>query len=137
MLVREGKAMPIATMPVEETLVDLRQGKMVILVDEESEKGEADLCVAAEHTTPQTVNFMATHGRGLICLVLTEERIRELGIPLLGNGRPSAQKRVFGASIEARRGVTTGISASDRALTITVAVKDGADQPKVPGDGGL
>ncbi len=127
--------MPISTAPVDETLAELRHGKMVVLVDEESEKGEADLCIAAEHMTPQAVNFMATHARGLICLVLTEEKIRELGIPLLGNGRPSAQKRVFGASIEARRGVTTGISAFDRALTITVAVKEGAgpDDIVMPG----
>ena len=125
-LVRKGTEMPISTVSVEETLTDLRQGKMVVLVDEESEKGEADLCIAAEYMTPQAVNFMATHARGLICLVLTEEKIRELGIPLLGNGRASTQHHVFGASIEARRGVTTGISAFDRALTITVAVKDGA-----------
>ncbi|MGE0827271.1 MAG: GTP cyclohydrolase II [Candidatus Binatia bacterium] len=117
--------MPISTSPVDEACADLRQGKMIILADEEGEKGEADLCIAAELTTPQVVNFMATYGRGLVCLALTEEKIRELGIPLLGNGRPSASQRVFGASIEARRGVTTGISAFDRALTITVAAKDG------------
>jgi 3,4-dihydroxy 2-butanone 4-phosphate synthase/GTP cyclohydrolase II len=117
--------MPISTSPVEEALADIRQGKLVVLVDEEGEQGGADLCIAAELTTPQVVNFMATYGRGLVCLALTEEKIRELGIPLLGNGRPSANQRVFGASIEARRGVTTGISAFDRALTITIAVKDG------------
>ncbi|MBM4255759.1 MAG: GTP cyclohydrolase II [Deltaproteobacteria bacterium] len=127
--------MAISTVPVEETLADLRDKKMIVLVDEENEKGEADVCVAAEHVTPQTINFMATHARGLIYLVLTEEKIRELGIPLLGNGRPNPQKRVFGAAIEARRGVTTGISAYDRALTITVAAKDGAgpDDIVMPG----
>ncbi|NOT57183.1 MAG: GTP cyclohydrolase II [Deltaproteobacteria bacterium] len=118
--------MSIATSPIDEILADLRLGKMVILVDEESDQGEADLCQIAELTTPDSINFVATHARGLVCLALTEEKIRELGVPLLGNGRPSANKRVFGASIEARRGVTTGISAYDRALTIRSAVKEGA-----------
>ncbi len=118
--------MSIATSPIDEILADLRHGKMVILVDEDNGQGEADLCQAAELTTPDSVNFVATHARGLVCLALTEEKIRELGVPLLGNGRPSANQRVFGASIEARRGVTTGISAYDRALTIRCAVKDGA-----------
>jgi 3,4-dihydroxy 2-butanone 4-phosphate synthase/GTP cyclohydrolase II len=118
--------MSIATSPIDEILADLRHGKMVILVDEDSGQGEADLCQVAELTTPDSVNFVATHARGLVCLALTEEKIRELGVPLLGNGRPSANQRVFGASIEARRGVTTGISAYDRALTIRSAVKEGA-----------
>jgi 3,4-dihydroxy 2-butanone 4-phosphate synthase/GTP cyclohydrolase II len=118
--------MPIATSPIDDALTDLQHGKMVILVDEEGDQREADLCQVAELTTPDSVNFMATYGRGLICLALTEEKIRELGIPLLGHGRPSTNQRVFGASIESRRGVTTGISAYDRALTITVAVKEGA-----------
>lgn len=127
--------MPISTAPVEDVLTDLRQGKMIVLIDDEGDKGEADLCLAAELTTPEIVNFMATHGRGLICLALTEEKIRELNIPLLGHGGPSPHQRVFCASIEARRGVTTGISAYDRALTITVAAKDGAgpDDIVMPG----
>ncbi len=118
--------MSIATSPIDEILADLRLGKMVVLVDEDNGQGEADLCQAAELTTPDSVNFVVTYGRGLVCLALTEEKIRELGVPLLGNGRPSANQRVFGASIEARRGVTTGISAYDRALTIRSAVKEGA-----------
>lgn len=121
--------MPITASPVEDALKDLRQGKMVVLVDDE-EDGEADLCLAAELTTPAAVNFMATHGRGLICLSLTEDKMRALGIPILGHGHLPAHQRVFGASIEARLGVTTGISAYDRAVTITVAVKDNAG----PGD---
>ena len=127
--------MSIATSPIDEILADLRHGKMVILVDENNGQGEADLCQVAELTTPDSVNFVATHGRGLVCLALTEEKIRELGIPLLGNGRPSANQRVFGASIEARRGVTTGISAYDRALTIRAAVKDdaGPEDLSLPG----
>jgi 3,4-dihydroxy 2-butanone 4-phosphate synthase/GTP cyclohydrolase II len=116
--------MPISVSPVEDALKDLRRGKIIVLVDDNEDKGEANLCLAAELTTPDTVNFMATHGRGLVCLVLTEEKLRELGIPLLGSGHPSANRRVFGASIEARRGVTTGISAYDRAVTITTAVRE-------------
>jgi 3,4-dihydroxy 2-butanone 4-phosphate synthase / GTP cyclohydrolase II len=127
--------MSIATSPIDEILDDLRHGKMVILVDENDGQGEADLCQVAELTTPDAVNFVATHGRGLVCLALTEEKFRELGIPLLGHGRPSANQRVFGASIEARRGVTTGISAYDRALTIRAAVKDdaGPEDLSLPG----
>ncbi len=127
--------MSIATSPIDEILADLRLGKMVILVDENDGQGEADLCQVAELTTPDAVNFVATHGRGLVCLALTEEKFRELGIPLLGHGRPSANQRVFGASIEARRGVTTGISAYDRALTIRAAVKDdaGPEDLSLPG----
>jgi 3,4-dihydroxy 2-butanone 4-phosphate synthase/GTP cyclohydrolase II len=118
--------MPVAASPVDQALPDLRQGKMIILVDDDADKGEADLCLAAELTTPEAVNFMATHGRGLICLAITEEKMRELGIPILGHGHSSAHDRVFGASIEARLGVTTGISAYDRAITITTAIKDTA-----------
>src|SRR5215510_8702517 len=132
---KRGGRMPIAASPVEQALTDLRQGKMISLGDDDAEKGEADLCLAAELTTPEAVNFMATHGRGLICLALTEEKIRELNIPLLVRGGPSTRQRVFCASIEARRGVTTGISAYDRALTITVAAREeaGPDDIVMPG----
>jgi len=127
--------MALAGAPVEDALQDLREGKIVILVDDQSKQGEADLCLAAELTTPSGVNFMATHGRGLVCLAITEEKLRELGIPLLGHGHLPAHQRVFGASIEARLGVTTGISAYDRAVTITVAVQDDAspDDIVMPG----
>jgi 3,4-dihydroxy 2-butanone 4-phosphate synthase/GTP cyclohydrolase II len=110
--------------PIEEILPDLRAGSMVVLVDE-GEGGAAELCMAAERVTPDAINFMATHARGLICLAMTERRMRRLGIPLLGGSGPSRQP-AFGASIEAREGVTTGISAADRARTIQVAVADGA-----------
>lgn len=118
--------MPIAASPVDQALADLRQGKMIVLVDDDADNGEADLCLAAESTTPEGVNFMATHGRGLICLPMTEEKLRELGIPILGHDHLPVHHRVFGASIEARLGVTTGISAYDRAITITTAIKDTA-----------
>jgi 3,4-dihydroxy-2-butanone 4-phosphate synthase len=121
---------PITTSAVEDALKDLRRGRMVILLDDDEKQGQADLCLAAEVTTPEAVNFMATHGRGLVCLALTEDKMRELGIPLLGPARSSTHQQVFGASIEARVGVTTGISAYDRAVTITTAVRDNAG----PGD---
>ena len=114
--------------PIDEILPDLRAGKMALLVDER-EGGEGALCFAAERVTPQAVNFLAAHARALVCVALTEGRMRHLGIPLLaapsGSGKPA-----FGASIEARHGVTTGISAADRARTIAVTVTDGAG----PGD---
>lgn len=127
--------MPIAVSPVEDVLKDFRRGKMVILVDDGEEQGEAELCLAAELTTPEAVNFMATHGRGLICLSVTEDKLRDLGVPLLGPVHSSARQRVFGASIEARVGVTTGISAYDRAITINTAVKEhaGPDDIVMPG----
>jgi 3,4-dihydroxy 2-butanone 4-phosphate synthase/GTP cyclohydrolase II len=113
--------------PIEDFLPDLRAGKMVLLIDEQ--EGDGALCLAAERVTPQAVNFLATHARGLVSVALTEGRMRHLGIPLLaapgGKGQPA-----YGASIEARQGVTTGISAADRARTIAVAVADGAG----PGD---
>jgi len=109
---------------VEEILAAIRGGSMVVLVDD-GEGGGGELCLPAEHVTPAGINFMATHARGLVCLALTAGRMRRLGIPLLGNPGPSYQP-AFGASIEARTGVTTGISAADRARTIEAAVARGA-----------
>ncbi len=111
--------------PIDEILEGVRAGQMVVLVDER-EGGDGVLCAAAERVTPDVVNFMATHARGLICVALTEGRMRRLGIPLLGNPIAPTRRPAFGASIEARSGVTTGISAADRARTILVAVADGA-----------
>ncbi|HVN83718.1 MAG TPA: GTP cyclohydrolase II [Candidatus Binatia bacterium] len=118
---------------IAEALEDVRQGKPVIVV--EGDGGESDLCVAAEHVTPASVNFMATHARGLVCLSLTAERMRQLGIPLMVPDAPAGKLRPFGASIEARDGVTTGISAADRATTIAVTVRDdaGPDDVVMPG----
>ena len=119
--------------PIANVLPDLRAAKVVILAD--GEEGEAHLCSAAELVTPETINFMATHGRGLICLTMTEERLRSLGIPLMVPDALPAPRRRFGASIEARRGVTTGISASDRATTIQAAMAPdaGPDDLVMPG----
>ncbi len=122
--------MSISLSSVEDALQQFGQGKMVVLVEDDLADGEADVCLAADRTTPDGVNFMATHCRGLICLALTDEKIRELGIPMLGHGPDANRQRAFGASIEARRRVTTGISARDRAVTITTAVQPGAG----PGD---
>ncbi len=118
---------------VEAALDDLRAGRFVILA--EGENGEAQLCMVAALITPEAVNFMATHARGLVCLSLTEERMRALGIPFMVSDGSLPARRPFGASIEARRGVTTGISASDRATTIQAAMTPGAgpDDLVMPG----
>jgi len=110
--------------PIDAVLPDLREGRFAIVAG--GEEGEAHLCMAAELVTAESVNVMATHARGLVCLSLTEERMRSLGIPLMVPDAPSGLRRPFGASIEARRGVSTGISARDRALTIRTAVAHGA-----------
>jgi 3,4-dihydroxy 2-butanone 4-phosphate synthase/GTP cyclohydrolase II len=109
---------------VEAALVDLRQGKMVILADDEDRENEGDLTMAAEMVTPEAINFMAKEGRGLICLSLTEERADQLDLPPMVTENNSSFKTAFTVSIEAKRGVTTGISAADRAHTIKVAIDD-------------
>ncbi len=113
---------------VEKALDAMREGKMVILTDDEDRENEGDLCMAAEKVTPAAVNFMATHGRGLICLSLTEEKVRKLRLPLMVDegANTSSFGTAFTISIEAKLGVTTGISARDRARTILTAVRDGA-----------
>jgi 3,4-dihydroxy 2-butanone 4-phosphate synthase/GTP cyclohydrolase II len=115
---------------IEEALEDIRSGKMVILVDDEDRENEGDLTLAAEHVTPEAINFMARYGRGLICLSLTEERAQQLQLPPMVHDNSSPFGTAFTISIEARRGVTTGISAYDRATTIRTAIADGAG----PGD---
>ncbi|HVS27679.1 MAG TPA: bifunctional 3,4-dihydroxy-2-butanone-4-phosphate synthase/GTP cyclohydrolase II [Burkholderiales bacterium] len=112
---------------IQDIIADVRAGRMVILVDEEDRENEGDLLLAAEFATPEAINFMAKHGRGLICLTLTEERCRQLNLPLMVVQNRSSLGTNFTASIEAREGVTTGISAADRARTIQVAVKKDAN----------
>ncbi|MCK5826226.1 MAG: 3,4-dihydroxy-2-butanone-4-phosphate synthase, partial [Desulfuromusa sp.] len=114
--------MPISK--IEAALDDIRHGKMVILVDDEDRENEGDLVAAAELVTPEIINFMATQGRGLICLSLTEARADELDLPLMVTDNSSSFGTAFTVSIEARLGVTTGISVADRAHTIQVAVAD-------------
>ncbi len=110
--------------PIEDAIADIRNGKMVILMDDESRENEGDLCLAAEKVTPEAVNFMAKYGRGLICLTLTEERIRELGLNMMVAENRAPLGTAFTVSIDARRGITNGISAGDRATTILTAIND-------------
>jgi 3,4-dihydroxy 2-butanone 4-phosphate synthase / GTP cyclohydrolase II len=112
--------MPLAT--IEEAVEDIKNGKIVIIVDDEDRENEGDLVCAAEKVTPEIINFMAVHGRGLICLPLTEERCDELQLPMQTNENTSGFGTAFTVSIEAKEGVTTGISAADRAKTILTAV---------------
>jgi 3,4-dihydroxy 2-butanone 4-phosphate synthase/GTP cyclohydrolase II len=107
-------------------LDDIRRGKMVVLVDDEDRENEGDVCMAAEKADAETINFMARYARGLICLSLTEDRIRQLDLPMMVDDNRSSRATAFTISIEARRGVTTGISAADRARTILTAVADDA-----------
>jgi 3,4-dihydroxy 2-butanone 4-phosphate synthase/GTP cyclohydrolase II len=111
-----------AISPVSEIISELKMGRMVILVDEEDRENEGDLVMAAEFVTPEAINFMVTHGRGLVCLTLTEERCRQLELPLMSNRNGTPYGTNFTVSIEAAVGVETGISVADRARTIRVAV---------------
>ncbi len=114
---------------IEEIVEDLRQGKMVIIMDDEERENEGDLLMAAEDVTPEAINFMASYGRGLICLTLTKERCQQLRLPLMVDQNESIHRTNFTVSIEAAEGVSTGISAADRATTVLAAVKADA-QPQ-------
>mgnify|MGYP000883924577 FL=1 len=111
-----------AIAPIEEIVTELRNGRMVILVDEEDRENEGDLLIAAEHITPDAINFMVTHARGLVCLTLTAARARQLGLTPMARDNRSPFHTAFTVSIEAAKGVTTGISAHDRARTVQAAV---------------
>ncbi len=115
---------------VEAALEEIRAGRMVILVDDEDRENEGDLVMAASRVTPEAINFMATYGRGLICLSLTEERVDHLRLPMMVRDNTSRYTTAFTVSVEARRGVSTGISAADRATTIRCAI----DPETVPDD---
>ncbi|KAA6187840.1 3,4-dihydroxy-2-butanone-4-phosphate synthase [Thiohalocapsa marina] len=106
----------------EEIIADLRAGRMVVIMDDEDRENEGDLLMAADCVTPEAINFMATHGRGLICLTLTKARCERLHLPLMVNGNNAPHSTAFTVSIEAAAGVTTGISAADRARTVQAAV---------------
>jgi 3,4-dihydroxy 2-butanone 4-phosphate synthase/GTP cyclohydrolase II len=109
---------------IEDALADIRQGRIVILVDDEDRENEGDLTMAAEKVTPEAINFMAKHGRGLICLSLTEERLNALRLPMMVSDNTSRFQTAFTVSIDAKKSVTTGISAADRAVTIRTALDD-------------
>ncbi len=125
--------MPIST--IEEALVDIREGKVIILVDDEDRENEGDFMVVAEKVTPEIINFMALHGRGLICLSLTEQRCEELDLPQMVTRNTAKYGTAFTVSIEAKKGVTTGISAADRAHTVLTAIDEdcGPDDIDRPG----
>jgi 3,4-dihydroxy 2-butanone 4-phosphate synthase / GTP cyclohydrolase II len=115
--------------PIEEAIEDIREGRMVVVCDAEDRENEGDLTMAAQFVTPDAINFMATHGRGLICLALTGERCDELGLDLMAAKNESPFQTAFTVSIEAREGITTGISAHDRAHTVQVAI-DPSTRPR-------
>jgi len=121
--------------PIEEIIDEARNGRMFILVDDEDRENEGDLIIPAQMATPAAINFMATHGRGLICLTLTSERCDQLGLNLMSQNNGTRHETAFTVSIEAREGVTTGISAGDRARTISVAIDGmkGKDDIVTPG----
>ncbi|HXE47417.1 MAG TPA: bifunctional 3,4-dihydroxy-2-butanone-4-phosphate synthase/GTP cyclohydrolase II [Ramlibacter sp.] len=117
---------PVSISPVEDITADVRAGKMVILVDEEDRENEGDLVLGADHVTPEAINFMARFGRGLICLTLTRKRCERLRLPPMATRNGDKKNTAFTVSIEAAEGVTTGISAADRARTIQAAVAKNA-----------
>lgn len=128
-----GQAPVAHIAPVEEIVADLRAGKLVILVDEEDRENEGDLMLAAEHVTPEAINFMVTHARGLVCLTLTRERCEQLALAPMTSRNGARYGTAFTTSIEAAQGVTTGISAADRARTIEMAIKGTAQDIVQPG----
>ncbi len=109
---------------IEDIIEDVREGKMIIVVDDEDRENEGDIMVAAEKATPEVITFMARYACGLICLSMTEERVKKLDLPLMVQDNTSPYNTAFTVSIEAKEGVTTGISAYDRARTIQVAIDD-------------
>ena len=124
-----------AIAPIEEIIEEARLGRMFILVDHEDRENEGDLVIPAQYADAQAINFMATHGRGLICLPMTQERVSSLGLPMMAVNNSARHETAFTVSIEAREGVTTGISAADRALTVKVAINEemGAADIATPG----
>jgi 3,4-dihydroxy 2-butanone 4-phosphate synthase/GTP cyclohydrolase II len=117
----ENDEQPVLAGP-EEIIDEARNGRMFVLVDDEDRENEGDLVIPAQMATPQAINFMASHGRGLICLALTKKRVEELGLELMSRNNRTRHETAFTTSIEAREGVTTGISAGDRARTVSVAI---------------
>ncbi len=113
---------PSPLVPIEEIIAEAKNGRMYILVDDEDRENEGDLIVPAQMATPDAINFMARHGRGLICLAMAKSRVEQLGLPLMSRFNRTRHETAFTVSIEARDGVTTGISAADRARTVSVAI---------------
>jgi 3,4-dihydroxy 2-butanone 4-phosphate synthase / GTP cyclohydrolase II len=126
---------PSPLVPIEEIIAEAKNGRMYILVDDEDRENEGDLIIPAQMATPDAINFMARHGRGLICLAMSKTRVEQLGLPLMSRSNRTRHETAFTVSIEARDGVTTGISAADRARTVSVAIdaSKGADAIVTPG----
>ena len=122
--------------PTEDIIADIKAGKMVILMDDEDRENEGDLIMAAELVRPEDINFMARYGRGLICLTLTPDRCRQLRLPQMVSRNEESHRTAFTVSIEAASGVTTGISAHDRAHTVRTAVKGGSGPASASGRSG-
>ncbi|MCH8209244.1 MAG: 3,4-dihydroxy-2-butanone-4-phosphate synthase, partial [Nitrospinae bacterium] len=112
--------------PIEDAIENVKKGKFIVIVDDEDRENEGDLMIAAEKVTPAAINFMAKHGRGLICLTLTAQRTEELGLPMMVQDNQSSFGTPFTVSVDAKSGITTGISAADRARTIRIAVDPGS-----------
>ena len=110
--------------PIKEIIKDAKKGKLFLLVDNKDRENEGDLVVPASKCNYKKINFMATHGRGLICLALTNKKVKKLGLPLMSSTNNSRMQTAFTVSIESKRGVTTGISAFDRAKTIKTAINE-------------
>jgi 3,4-dihydroxy 2-butanone 4-phosphate synthase / GTP cyclohydrolase II len=120
-----------AISPIEQIIDEARNGRMFILADDEDRENEGDLVIPAQMATPDAINFMAKHGRGLVCLALTAERVKALDLPLMSRENGTRYSTAFTVSIEAREGVTTGISAADRARTISVAIDSSKDKDQI------
>lgn len=129
------KKIPNAIFPIEDIISDAKNGRMFILVDQEDRENEGDLVIPAEMANAEMINFMATHGRGLICLAMTSDKIQQLNLPLMANANSSRHETAFTISIEAREGVTTGISAYDRATTIKTAINPHAKPQDIASPG--
>ncbi len=125
----------MSTSPINEIIAELRRGRMVVLMDDQDRENEGDLLMAAQHVRAEDINFMARHGRGLICLTLTEERCRQLNLSLMVPATQVRRSTNFTVSIEAAKGVTTGISARDRATTIHAAIKPDANSSDIVSPG--
>lgn len=132
-VIQQDESSPLV--PIEEIIAEARNGRMYVLIDDEDRENEGDLIIPAQMATPDVINFMATHCRGLICLALTRERVEALGLPPMSRANGTRHETAFTVSIEARTGVTTGISAADRARTIAVAINtnNGAQDIVTPG----
>ena len=130
-----SKATGITLSSIEEVIEEAKAGRIFILVDDENRENEGDLCIPAENATPEAINFMAKHARGLICLAMQRSRVEQLGLPLMSQNNATRLETAFTVSIEAREGVTTGISAHDRARTISVAIDPGKTREDIVSPG--